>query len=194
MRSDLNEFDFSTVFLDRDGVLNKKMPEGMYVRSLEELEILPGTAEAVRKLNQAGITVLVASNQRGVALGCCTSDDVNAIHERIQQHLSTAGAKIDRFYFCPHDKEKCLCRKPLTGMFERARAEFPHIDGARSAMIGDSLSDIQFGKRAGMYTLLIRAGEKSGASENENIADRADATCSSLTEAVEHLLGLRNRT
>lgn len=177
-----------TVFLDRDGVINEKRPEGKYVTNSEEFVILPGVIESIQRLNQQQLQVIVVSNQRGVALGMYTIADVNAIHNRLQQDLRSQGAKVDAFFFCPHDKRQCECRKPATGLFEQAKAQFPTITGPTSVIIGDSLSDIQFGVALRMRTVFIDSGvnQKPGA---ELARSLADWHCPSLAEAVDWLLG-----
>jgi len=178
-----------TVFLDRDGILNEKMPEGQYVRRWEEFRVLPGVPEALRRLNEAGLRVVVVSNQRGIARGLYTAADVAAIHGKFQELLGRAGARVDAFFICPHDKGECNCRKPLPGLFEQAVAQFPEIRAATSAMIGDSLSDIEFGRGLGMRTVFVegdRERQKPGA---EAAAELADLKCASLVEAVDALLG-----
>jgi D-glycero-D-manno-heptose 1,7-bisphosphate phosphatase len=177
-----------TVFLDRDGVLNEKMPEGHYVTRWEEFRPLPGVPEAVQRLNRAGVLVLVVSNQRGVALGHYTVADVESIHSEFQKLLNAAGARVDAFFFCPHDKHSCTCRKPGPGLFEQARARFPEIAPETSIMIGDSLSDIEFGRRLGMGTVFIEGNaehQKPGAASAKELAQMC---CRSLPEAVEALL------
>lgn len=177
-----------TVFLDRDGVLNRKMPEGRYVTRWSEFQMLPGVPEAIDRMNRAGLRVIVVSNQRGIALGLYTSEDVRQIHAAFQLSLQDHAAHVDGFYFCPHDKRQCECRKPLRGLFDQARAEFPEIDAATSVMIGDSLCDIEFGSRLGMKTVFIEgntAHQKPGA---ESARQLADARFSSLLEATEALL------
>jgi D-glycero-D-manno-heptose 1,7-bisphosphate phosphatase len=180
-----------TVFLDRDGVINRKMPEGQYITNWQSFHFLPGVPESIAKLNRAGLRVLVVSNQRGVALGLYTSADVDAIQDRMEQALAEFGAHIDGFYFCPHDKQQCNCRKPLPGLFEQAKSDFPEIDPAASLMIGDSLSDIEFGRNLGMQTIFIegdqahREHRKPGASKAVDLADRRFP---SLPEAVARLL------
>ncbi|MDR3752037.1 MAG: HAD family hydrolase [Terracidiphilus sp.] len=178
----------STVFLDRDGVLNQKMPEGSYVRSVADFHPLPGVAEAIARLNRAGVRVVVVSNQRGIALGLYIAADVRAIHEAFQKHLEGSGARVDGFYFCPHDKGQCNCRKPLPGLFDQAVAEFPQITAASSAMLGDSLSDIEFGRRLGMLTVFIAGAEEHRSPSAEDARALADLRCPSLAEAVEALL------
>lgn len=177
-----------TVFLDRDGVLNEKMPEGQYVTSWSEFKVLPGAAEAVGRLNRAGLRVVVISNQRGVALGLYTASDVEAIHAEFQRVLRAHGAHIDAFYFCPHDKKECNCRKPLRGLFDEAVAKFPKITAATSVMIGDSLSDIEFGKRLEILSIFIQGDPTTRRSGSDAALELADMHFSSLAEAVDALL------
>jgi D-glycero-D-manno-heptose 1,7-bisphosphate phosphatase len=178
----------NTVFLDRDGVVNEKMPEGSYVRSPEEFHLLPGAAQAIARLNRAGLRVVVVSNQRGIALGLYTAADVLAIHTAMQGQLQAENAHVDGFYFCPHDKKQCNCRKPLPGLFDQAVAEFPQIAAATSIMIGDSLSDIEFGQRLGMATVLIEGNPEHSKPGAQIAAQLADLRFPSLIEAVEFLL------
>ena len=177
-----------TVFLDRDGVLNEKMPEGRYVASRADFHLLPGVAEAIGRLNRAGVRVAVVSNQRGIALGLYTAADVNTLHSALQELLATHGAHVDGFYFCPHDKGQCNCRKPLSGLFEQAVAEFPEIAAATSVMIGDSLSDIEFGRRLGMLTVFIKGALGRQKPGSEAAGELADLRFPSLVEAVNRLL------
>ena len=177
-----------TVFLDRDGVVNEKMPEGLYVRSFSDFRILPGVLEAISKLNRAGIRVFMVSNQRGVALGLIAAEFVDEVHRFLQENLKSHGAHLDGVYFCPHDKNSCTCRKPLPGLFQQAAKDFPDIKTETSIMIGDSLSDIEFGNRLGMRTIWIE-GHPELRKPGWELAERlADFTCSSLSEAVAALL------
>jgi D-glycero-D-manno-heptose 1,7-bisphosphate phosphatase len=177
-----------TIFLDRDGVLNEKMPEGSYVRAWSDFRVLPGVPEAVARLNRAGIRVIVVSNQRGIALGLYSEAEVAAIHANLQDVLKARGAHVDAFYICPHDKQHCNCRKPLPGMFEQAQRDFPDIKASTGAMIGDSLSDIEFGARLGMRTVFIEGDAERQKAGAEAAAELADARFASLAEAVEALL------
>ncbi len=178
----------ATVFLDRDGVINEKMPEGKYVSSEDDFRIMPGVPEAIAKLNLAGIRVVVVSNQRGVALGVLTLEIVENIHAVLQEQIMKCGAHVDAFYFCPHDKQSCSCRKPLPGLFHQAVKDFPEITPESSVMIGDSLSDIEFGHHLGMRTVWIRGSSNHRKPRSEEAAKLADQCCSSLPEAVEFLL------
>lgn len=178
-----------TVFLDRDGVINEKAPEGEYVWRGQDFRILDGVPEAIARLNHAGIRVLVVTNQRGVALGRYTLEDVKALHAEFQKLLAAHGAHIDGFYVCPHDHGECNCRKPLPGLFEQAAAEFPGITVQTSAMVGDSPVDIEFARRLGMRAIFVDAGAENRAPGSEKAAELADLRCSSLNEAVEAILG-----
>jgi len=177
-----NQTALRTVFLDRDGVLNEKMPEHRYVTRWEEFRVLPGVPEAVRRLNDAGLRVVVVSNQRGIAKGLYTAADLESIHAKFQQLLEREGAHIDAFFICPHEADECNCRKPLPGLFQQAVARFPEITAATSVMIGDSNVDIEFGYRLGIKTILVRNRE-----EIQN-HEKADFCCDSLPEAVDALL------
>jgi D-glycero-D-manno-heptose 1,7-bisphosphate phosphatase len=169
-------------------VLNQKMPEGQYVTEWSKFHLLPGVPEAIGRLNRAGLRVIVVSNQRGIALGLYSAADVEAIQDELQRRLGSQGAHIDGFYFCPHDKRSCNCRKPLPGLFEAAKHDFPAIEASESMMVGDSLSDIEFGKRLGMRTIFIEGDatlQKPGA---DVAGEKADRRFRSLADAVTGLL------
>jgi len=142
-------------FLDRDGVINKKAPGEGYITRAEELELLPGVADAIVLLNRSGFLVIVVTNQRGIARGLYSQADLAQIHGKMKNELAAAGARLDAVYFCPHDREPpCPCRKPAPGMLLAAAAEH-HIDLPNSWMIGDSESDREAGTRAGCRTVTI---------------------------------------
>jgi D-glycero-D-manno-heptose 1,7-bisphosphate phosphatase len=177
------------VFLDRDGVLNRKQPEGAYVTEWEQFQWLPGAEEAIARMNRAGMTVIVVSNQRGIALGLFTHDQLELIHSNMRSHLAQHAARLDAIYYCPHDVGECQCRKPDIGLFEQARRDFPWA-AQNSVVIGDSLSDMQAGQRLGMKTIFIEGEadrQKAGAVA---AAESADAVAGSLLQAVELHLGL----
>lgn len=144
-----------TVFLDRDGTLNVKAPDGDYVKSPGELRMLRGAGEAVRMLNDAGLRTIVVTNQRGIARGLMSRTDLDAVHAAMRDDLARHGAHLDGIYFCPHERGACDCRKPQTGMFRAARRDEPDIDFARSVMVGDAPSDIEAGRAAGMLTVSL---------------------------------------
>jgi D-glycero-D-manno-heptose 1,7-bisphosphate phosphatase len=172
------------VFLDRDGVINRKPPEGQYVTRWEQIEILPGVVEALTAFNRSGFSALVVSNQRCVAKGLLTSAELDSIHQRMSQELAAAGAVITAFYYCPHEKEPaCACRKPAPGMlFEAANAH--GIDLGLSWMIGDSESDIEAGRRAGCKTIQI-------VDASEPKYHGADLSARSLRDAAHKIVPFR---
>jgi D-glycero-D-manno-heptose 1,7-bisphosphate phosphatase len=180
--------DVRTVFLDRDGVLNEKAPEGEYVWRWQDFRVLDGVPEAIARLNRAGIRAIVVTNQRGVALGRYTMADVAALHAEFQKRLAAQGAHIDAFYVCPHDYGECNCRKPLPGLFEQAAADFPEILAQASVMIGDSAVDVEFGRRLGMKTILIGGADSQLRSDLLQKGLPVDSLCSSLRAAVKSML------
>ena len=176
-----------TVFLDRDGVLNEKAPEGDYITTWQRFHVLPGVPQAIARLNRAGLRVIVVTNQRGIARGLYTFEDVKAMHARFAEVLSQHGAHIDAFLVCPHEAGECDCRKPLTGLFDQAVARFPEINAAESVMIGDSPADMEFGRRVGMATIWI-ASDPARRKTGESAGISADLQFDSLPEAVNALL------
>lgn len=169
------------VFLDRDGVINRKAPEGEYVTRWEDMEFLAGASEAIHLLNEAGYFVVVVSNQRCVAKGLITNSELDSMHVRMRREFELAGARIDDIFYCPHDfKPPCTCRKPQPGMLlEAARKHELELD--RSWMIGDSEHDVLAGKMAGCRTVrLIQNGEGQ--------LGGADLYASSLLDAVRKVL------
>ena len=147
---------FSAAFLDRDGTINVKAPEGDYIDDPSRLRLLAGAAGAIRRLNLDGIPVFVVTNQRGIALGRMTEHDMVRVHRRLDTLLAASGARVDAYYHCPHDRDECDCRKPGTGMLERAAREHG-VDLRRSLLVGDSASDVEAGRRVGATTVLLGA-------------------------------------
>jgi len=144
------------VFLDRDGVLNVYLP-GDYVKSPGELRLLPGAAQAVRALNEAGLPVFVISNQQGVAKGVMSEADLEAVDAALREALRTerAGARIERSYYCPHAASAgCDCRKPQAGLLLRAAAEYG-LDLAESCFIGDTETDAQASQASGVGRFVL---------------------------------------
>ena len=179
--------DFSSVkfvFLDRDGVINRKAPEGSYCTSWQDIEIIPGVERAIAFLNQTSRKVIIVTNQRGIALGRISEPGLVSIHKNLQMHFSSFGARIDSIYYCPHDLGQCNCRKPGTGLFERAFSDFPEARPETSVMIGDSDSDVLAGANMGMKTILITEGPYPA----YRSIGRPTAIARSLVEAVEMYL------
>jgi D-glycero-D-manno-heptose 1,7-bisphosphate phosphatase len=176
--------NIENVFLDRDGVLNRKPARGTYVSRVQDFALLPGVAEAVAALNRSGRTVIVVTNQRGIALGLYSQDDLDRIHDELRTQLATHGAHVDAIYVCPHEAGQCDCRKPLTGLFEQAFRDFPAARPARSIMVGDSLRDVEAGMRLGMVTAFVTNDDDPTAEDHKGLA-KAHISVSSLSELVE---------
>ncbi len=145
----------AAVFLDRDGVLNVKLPEGHYVKTPDELVMLPGAVSALAVLKQLGYLLVVVTNQRGIALGYMDDDDLRRVHGHLRRRLAAHGVALDGLYYCPHDDAAlCDCRKPQSGMLFRASEELGICLHA-SYMVGDSAKDVEAGKNAGTKTVRI---------------------------------------
>jgi D-glycero-D-manno-heptose 1,7-bisphosphate phosphatase len=184
--------DIEYVFLDRDGVLNRQPPDGRFVTCAEELELLPGVEDAVAALNRSGRKVIVVTNQRGIALGLYSHDDLERMHSLLRELLEAHGAHLDGIYVCPHDEGQCNCRKPLTGLFEQAFLDFPAARPENSLMAGDSLSDIEAGLRLGMRTVFIADDVETGSAEADRARTLAQLSVVSLPELVRVYLCLGN--
>jgi len=150
------------VFLDRDGTINV---EREFLHRPEEFQFIPGAAQAIRLLNDAGFRVIVVTNQSGIARGYYDEAAVNRLHRYMDGELIRFGASIDAYYFCPHhpeygvddNRKACGCRKPLAGMLLQAAADFS-LDISTSFIIGDKLADVQAGLNAGCRSILVRTG------------------------------------
>jgi D-glycero-D-manno-heptose 1,7-bisphosphate phosphatase len=149
------EHRLDAVFLDRDGTINVKAPEGEYITGPEQLRLLPGAAEGIRRLNRAGVPVIVITNQRGIALGRMDETDLAAVHARLRELLGDQDAQVDGILHCPHEKGTCECRKPGTLMLRLAQDSLGLTTLRHCLMIGDSSSDVEAGRRAGARTVLL---------------------------------------
>jgi len=145
-----------TLFLDRDGVINRRIIGG-YITKPSELKLLPGAGEAIGIFSQIFSRIIVVTNQQGIGKGVMSQHDLAQVHHEMTSQLDKYQARIDAIYFCPFlSRDNPTCRKPNTGMADQALDQFQDINFVKSLMIGDSPSDIQFGKRKGMMTILIR--------------------------------------
>jgi D-glycero-D-manno-heptose 1,7-bisphosphate phosphatase len=144
------------MFLDRDGTINAKAPEGAYVTGPGDLRLLPGAATAIRRLNDAAVPVIVVTNQRGIARGLMTESDLAAIHDELEHQLWADGrGRIDAFFYCPHDIGECQCRKPEPGLLFRAARSLRYLRLEHSLLIGDSATDCEAATRAGMPSIQL---------------------------------------
>lgn len=182
------------VFLDRDGTINREVT---HLKSPDQLELLPGAAAAIRRLNRSGTLAVVITNQPVVARGDISFEELNRIHARLESQLGAGGAYLDGIYFCPHHPDKgfpgevsalkgpCNCRKPEPGLIDQASRDLG-IGRQDSWMVGDTTSDVEAGRRAGLRTVLLRSGH-AGADAKHAI--RPDYTAPDLADAVEWILG-----
>ncbi len=150
-------FDFNghALFLDRDGVINKRLV-GEYVLSWEQFDFTEGAKEAIQIFSSVFQYIFVVTNQQGIGKGLMTEAGLKMIHSKMQEEVERSGGRIDGIFYCPHlESQGSFLRKPNIGMALQAKRQFPDIRFKKSVMVGDSLSDMQFGKRAGMKTVFI---------------------------------------
>lgn len=142
-------------FLDRDGTLNESVE---YLGEPEKMKLFPGVPEALKRLNDLGFLVVLVTNQPGIGMGYFSREDFYRVNRVLLKAASAAGAKIHKIYFCPHSHaDDCTCRKPKTGMIDRACAELA-VDKSRSMVIGDTSLDMQLAKNAGIASVLVETG------------------------------------
>lgn len=178
-----------SLFLDRDGVINRRLP-GAYVREWPEFQWLPGALEAIAGLTQRAGRSFVVTNQQGIGKGLMSEENLARIHTRMLAAVEAAGGRIDAIYHCPGlAAAEPNCRKPNPAMALQAREEFPEVDFRRSVMIGDSLSDMQFGQALGMYNVLVatKAEEREAIRKAQGQGLRIDARAASLYEFYVNL-------
>lgn len=145
------------IILDRDGVINRDSDN--YIKSVDEFVTLPGSVEAIARLNQAGYRVAVATNQSGISRGYYTLDTLHAMHEKLRGELAAYGGSIDMIAFCPHGPDDdCNCRKPKPGMYLDIASRFG-VSLDDIPVIGDSLRDLQAAQTVGARPILVRTGK-----------------------------------
>lgn len=180
--------------MDRDGTVSKEIG---YVNHPARYELLPRSAAAIKKLNQAGIKAILTTNQAGVARGYFTEEMIWKVHDRLKEFLAEEDAYLDAIYYCPHHpavgegeyRQDCECRKPKSGMLLRGREEFD-IDLSSSYTIGDKISDVEFGQRVGAKGILVLTGYGLGAYEYEREEWKVepDYIAEDLLDAVNWIL------
>jgi D-glycero-D-manno-heptose 1,7-bisphosphate phosphatase len=166
---DLSYIDQSwTLFLDRDGVINYEIP-GTYVRNWKEFMFYPQATENIAYFSTRFRHLILATNQRGITKAIMTLEDLEDIHSNMLKEIQAGGGKIDRIYFCVDAEASSPCRKPNPGMAIQAARDFPEIDLKKSLMVGNNLSDMLFGKNAGMKTVFLRTTNPDRELPNEFI-------------------------
>jgi len=171
------------VFMDRDGTLVRDVP---YCSSPDELELLPGVPEAIKRLNRGGFKAVVVTNQSGVGRGYFDVPMLKRINDKMAADLAKEGARLDGIYYCPHlPEDNCDCRKPRTALLRKAAADL-NLDLSRSFMVGDMLSDVVAGQTAGCRTCLVSG---LGTSSVVLLKIKPHQVATSLAEAADWILG-----
>lgn len=179
------------IILDRDGVINEDSDE--YIKSPDEFIPIPGSLEAISRLNHAGYTVMVATNQSGLSRGYFTVEDLNNMHEKLRRQLSAYGGQISGIVFCPHGPDDaCDCRKPKTGMLEEI-AQRLQTSLEDVPAVGDSLRDLQAARAVGAQPILVKTGKGlrtlEAIAQNSELAELSSVPVyDNLSEYVDDLL------
>lgn len=175
------------VFLDRDGTIAEEVG---YLNHASRFRMFPFVAAAIQRLNDAGLPVIVVTNQSGVGRGYFPESLVHTVNELMTKQLTGAGAKLDAIYYCPHiSAEDCDCRKPKTGMLDRAARELA-LDLQRSFVVGDRFGDVQLARNARARSVLVRTGYGEGelAWHAANWSVQPDFVAADLTGATDWIL------
>lgn len=171
------------VFLDRDGTINEDVG---YLAKPDDLRMIDGAAISIKRLNDAGVKVIVISNQSGVGRGYFSGDDVEAVNGRLVELLAAEGARLDGVYYCAHrPDEGCGCRKPGTGLPDKAAAEHG-IDNSMSYVVGDKASDMGLAEKIGAKGVMVMTG--NGPEEVKKLAGKPDFVARDIGEAVEWIM------
>jgi len=173
------------VLLDRDGTI---IVEKHYLSDPDGVELIEGAASGLRKLAELGLGLVVVTNQSAIGRGLLELERLEEIHRRMLDQLRAQGVRLEGIYFCPHHPDDgCGCRKPLTGLVQRA-AEHLHFDAEQSFVVGDAAGDVDLGRALGATTLLVRTGH--GAAADAQVCERADYVVADLREAADVIAGL----
>ncbi len=173
------------VFIDRDGTINKNIG---YIDNPDKFHMYPQIADGIKLLNDSNFMIILITNQSGISRSLFTEDDLNKIHDKMKDELKKGGAKIDKIYFCPHHpNDKCNCRKPNTGMFQKAIPD-NNIDTSISFLIGDRMLDIEAGNKMGLRTILVPENKELIKKEMAESKDKPDYYCNNFLSAVEWIL------
>jgi histidinol-phosphate phosphatase family protein len=172
-----------TLFLDRDGVINHRLKDE-YVRNIEQFRFIEGVTDALARLKDFFEPIIIVTNQQGIGKGLMTESDLAAIHRYMLDTITTGGGCIDAIYYCPAmDSENHPDRKPNTGMAQHAKLDYPELDFERAVMVGDSESDIIFGRTLGMKTVFI-SGAKPAVFSATPPADMTFRDLASFTDWI----------
>lgn len=182
------------VFLDRDGTLNVEIG---YIRKVDDLNLIEGAGQAVKKLNDKGVAAVLVTNQTGAARGYYPESHIHSLNERLLMLLKNEGAFLDDVYYCPHLEEgevkefsfACDCRKPAKGMVEKALADHPEYDSSRTFVVGDKATDVELAQNCGAKGVLVKTGYGEAVLKGEyQNPVQADFEAGSIVEAVDWIL------
>jgi D-glycero-D-manno-heptose 1,7-bisphosphate phosphatase len=175
-----------SLFLDRDGVINKRIVDG-YVRNQEEFVFLDGVLNVMPLLARKFDYCFVVTNQQGIAKGLMTENDLKTVHDKMMEEIEKVNGRIDRVYYCPeHHSTNPHCRKPNPGMALQAVEDFPEVDFEYAVMVGDSISDIEFGHRLNMKTVFIETKKDIDKDKLAEIKNKIDFSFASLKDFALH--------
>lgn len=181
---------FDAIFVDRDGTINVERSD--YVKSLDEFELLPGAIEALARLRDLAVPVIIVTNQSAIGRGITSAARIDAIHAALTAQVMDAGGRLDAVYVCPHHPEaRCNCRKPRPGMLLAAAARFG-VRLRQSVFIGDSVTDLGVAKAVGCTPILVRTGLHEQEVTELAKVDSSVILVNDLTDAVSWLLESAN--
>lgn len=173
-----------TLFLDRDGVINRQIIGG-YVTRKDEFEFLPGVVDALATLSPLFDYIIIVTNQQGIGKGIFSEDDLNEIHAEMLKQITTGGGRVDKIYFCPAlERDESPYRKPAPGMGFQAQSDFPDIDLKNATMVGDTISDMQFGRNLGVETVYLSNRKPLP----ESVEQYADRMYEDLADFAAHII------
>lgn len=174
-----------SLFLDRDGVINKRIPSD-YIKKWEEFEFLPGVLEAIGKLTNLFGQTFIVTNQQGIGKGIMLESDLDIIHDHMRTEIGYHGGKINKIYHSPYRaEENSVFRKPNIGLARKAKIDYPVVDFDKSIMVGDSISDMGFGRNSGMITVFIQS-EIEVLDEDEKLIDFKFPDLLSFAQSLNH--------
>jgi len=173
------------LFLDRDGTI---CIDWGYLISAEKMELLPNSAEALKKINKLNIPIIVLTNQSGIARKYFNEDTVLEANEKLKSILLKSNAHIDEVFYCPHHPDAgCWCRKPNSGLLEESAKKY-NIDPLKSFVIGDKLTDIELGRKCGSKTVLVLTGYGKDEQKDIKESNKPDYIAEDLLDAVEWII------
>lgn len=182
---DLNIDKSWSLFLDRDGVINRRIP-GDYVKKWDTFEFLPKVLQSINTFTEIFGHIFVVTNQQGIGKGLMTETELGIIHDKMTAEVRFEGGLINKVYHSPYRaEERSVFRKPNIGMARKAKIDFPEIEFEKSLMIGDSISDMEFGRNAGMFTIFVSADQETILEDDKKSIDFVFADLYAVSKALK---------